>query len=136
MVALAGAVFLSDCLAAIAQGSGQELWDVRSSGQLFSVASGLCAAVVGDGVSLVGCDAALENGSQWEAVGSGQLQLANVDACLTQQGLAAGVLDLAPAAAASASSTASVAHGLWCALVLWWRVVGCGVCRCGQSCGQ
>jgi len=67
--------------------------------------------VVGNGVSLVSCDAAPKNGSQWEAVGSGQLKLANVDACLTQQGLAAGVLDLAPAAAASASSTASVAHG-------------------------
>jgi hypothetical protein len=106
-----GTVLLSDCLAAIAQGGGQELWDLHSNGQLVSVASGLCAAVVGSSVSLVGCDAAPPNGSQWEAVGNGQLKLANADACLTQEGLAAGMLDLASAAAASASSTASAAHG-------------------------
>ena len=101
-------------MAAIAQGGGKELWDLRSNGQLVSVASGLCAAVVGSAVSLVSCDAAPSNGSQWEAMGSGQLKLANADACLTQRGLAVGMLDLASAAAASASSTASAAHGLPC----------------------
>jgi len=60
---------------------------------------------------LMSCDEAPRNGSMWEATGSGQLKLANADACLTQRGLAAGVLDLAQAAAASASSTASAAHG-------------------------
>ena len=118
MVALAGAVLLSDCLAAIAQGGGQELWDLHSNGQLVSAASGQCVVVVGISVSLVGCDAAPPNSSRWEAVGSGQLKLANADACLTQQGLAAGTLDLTAAAAASASSTASAAHGLSYSLVL------------------
>ena len=112
MVALAGAVLLSDCLAAIAQGGGQELWVLRSNGQLVGAASGQCVVVVGNSVSLVGCDAALPNSSQWEAVGSGELKLANADACLAQQGLAAGPLDLTAAVAASASSAASAAHGL------------------------
>ena len=105
---------MSDCIAAVAQGSGQELWDLSSNGQLVSVESGSCATVVGNGVSLMSCDEAPRNGSMWEATGSGQLKLANAYACLTQRGLAAGVLDLAQAAAASASSTASAAHGLSC----------------------
>ena len=73
MAVLAGTVLLSDCLAAIAQGGGQELWDLHSNGQLVSVASGLCAAVVGSSVSLVGCDAAppiLANGKPWETASS------------------------------------------------------------------
>jgi len=106
-----GAVLLVDCLEAVAEGSGKELWQLQSSGRLVSASSGFCAAAVGSGVALVDCAAAPPNGSQWEALGSGQLKLAHADLCLTQQGLAPGVFDLAPMGAVSASSTASALHG-------------------------
>merc|ERR1719336_57162 len=111
VVGTGGAVLLADCSAAIAKGAGEELWQLQGSGQLVSVASGLCVAAVGGGASLVDCASAPTNSSKWEAVAAGQFKLSSSDLCLTQTGPAPGLLDLAPAAAASASSTASGAHG-------------------------
>ena len=130
----AGAVLLEKCAAAIARGKGQELWQLQASGKLVSVASGLCAAAVGADVTLSGCDAVPQNGSQWEATGSGQFKLSSEDLCLTQRGPSLGVADLAPAAAASASSTSNIApgallfcHGLSPPVVLCMRMC---LCRC------
>ena len=124
---------LEKCVAAISRGQGQELWQFLASGKLVSVASGLCAAAVGADVTLSGCDVVPQNGSQWEATGSGQFKLSSEDLCLTQRGPSLGVADLAPAAAASASSTSNIAHGT---LLTWFGIACrlgmrlCLICRC------
>ena len=124
---------LEKCVAAISRGQGQELWQLQASGKLVSFASGVCVAAVGADVTLAGCDVVPQNGSQWEAPGSGQFKLPSKDLCLTQRGPSLGVADLAPAAAASASSTSNIAHGT---LLTWFGIACrlgmrlCLMCRC------
>ena len=109
------ALLLDNCAEAIALGDGRELFSLQGDGQLLSVPGGLCASVgendiaEGAAVSFGKCD----GGSQWEIQGNGQLRLKSVgDFCLTQEGAAPGLRDVAANAAAMASSTGNAfSHG-------------------------
>ena len=109
------ALLLDSCAEAIALGDGRELFSLQGDGQLLSVPGGLCASVgendlaEGAAVSFAKCD----GGSRWEIQGNGQLRLKSVgDFCLTQEGAAPGLRDVAANAAAMASSTGNAfSHG-------------------------
>jgi len=103
-------VVLESCAMAIAAGDGRDLWQRLPDGQISNVAGGRCVGTSGDTVVLMACD----GGSTWETTASGQLKLGRDKGqyCLSQQGLAGGMEDVAARGAISASSTAdTVAHG-------------------------
>lgn len=95
-------VILSSCKAAVAAGTGSEVWSF-SNGKLVNAASARCMSSESGKVGLSDCD---KSGAQWEVLGSGQLKTG--DACLSQSGLAAGAVNVARNAAVAASSTADV----------------------------
>lgn len=104
---------LESCANAVASGDGRDVFTLQPSGQLLNVPTKKCASAVqieeGARVSLADCDSA----SLWEIQSNGQLKLKSAgDFCLTQEGVAPGLRDVAANAAAMASSTTNVlAHG-------------------------
>ena len=111
----ATALVLESCAKAVALGDGRDTFNLQPGGQLHHVASGTCVSVadrqLGEGVvvSLAGCDGA----SRWEVQGNGQLKLESAgDYCLSQEGVAPGMRDVAVNAAATASSAVNaLSHG-------------------------
>jgi len=103
------AVALEPCAAAVAAGDGRELWRHLPNGQIVSAVGDKCIGTSGDDVVLAACDGA----SAWEAQGNGQLKLGGAGQnCLSQEGAAAGVEDVAARGAITASSSAdAAAHG-------------------------
>ena len=112
------ALVLETCAKTVAFGDGRDMFSLQPSGQLLNIPGGKCANVGGseikDGalVSLADCGSA----SRWEVQGNGQFKLkSSADLCLTQEGVAPGLRDVAANAAAMASSTVNAAsHGGSC----------------------
>ena len=103
-------VFLHGCADAVSKSDGREIWSLAPDGSLMSASSGQCLAVGDHGkdVKLLACDA---NAAKWELQGNGQIKMASSNMCLTQTGLAPGLVDVASAASIIASSTLNNAHG-------------------------
>ena len=107
---------LESCAKAVAFGDGRDMFSLQPSGQLLNVPGGKCASVdeseLGEGAFVLLADC--EGASRWEVQSNGQLKLKSAgDFCLTQEGVAPGLRDVAANAAAMASSTVNVAaHGL------------------------
>jgi len=117
MTAKDGNVGLEPCLGAIAAGDGRELWTFQAGGQLLHVASKKCAGVdkatAGGDVVITPCDGA----DAWELAANGQIMIGSQ--CLSQDGSAAGLVNVAARAAAVATSTADAwAHGAFAAVDL------------------
>lgn len=106
---------LESCAKAVAFGDGRDMFSLQPSGQLLNVPGGKCASVdeseLGEGAFVLLADC--EGASRWEVQSNGQLKLKSAgDFCLTQEGVAPGLRDVAANAAAMASSTVNVAaHG-------------------------
>ena len=103
-------LFLHGCADAVSKLDGREIWSLAPDGTLMSASSGQCLAVGDHGkdVKLLACDA---NAAKWELQGNGQIKMASSNMCLTQSGLAPGLVDVASAASIVASSTLNTAHG-------------------------
>ena len=94
------------------------MFNLQPGGQLVNVPSGKCVSVSeseikeGAFVLLASCDSA----SRWEVQSNGQFKMkSTADLCLTQEGAALGLQDVAANAAATASSTVNAAsHGEFC----------------------
>ena len=108
-------VVLERCAAAVASGDGRELFTFQAGGQIANVAGDKClgvrddVAAEGSEVVLTACDEAL----RWEVGGNGQLKVkAPEGLCLSQAGLAPGIVDVAAKAGVMASSTVNaLSHG-------------------------
>lgn len=106
---------LESCAKTSAFGDGRDLFTLQPGGQLANVPSGKCVSVIETEVkedafvSLASCDCA----SRWEVQSNGQFKMKSTgDFCLTQEGAAPGLQDVAANAAATASSTVNAAsHG-------------------------
>lgn len=109
---------LESCAKTLAFGDGRDLFTLQPAGQLAHIPSGKCVSVSETGikedalVSLASCDSA----SRWEVQSNGQFKMKSTgDFCLTQEGAAPGLQDVAANAAATASSTVNAAsHGQFC----------------------
>ena len=112
------ALTLEKCSESAIAGDGRDVFSLQAGGELVSAGAGLCAkARASDGadtsdVVLGACDGA----SKWEFAGNGQLKLVGeLDLCLSQVGINAGIADVASKAAVMATSTANgLAHGAFC----------------------
>ena len=111
---------LESCAKTTAFGDGRDLFSLQPGGQLVNVPSGKCVSVSeseikeGAFVSLSSCDSA----TRWEVQSNGQFKMKSIDFCLTQEGAAPGLQDVAVNAAATASSTVNaVSHGEFCVIV-------------------
>jgi len=110
---------LQPCASTVAAGDGRDIFSFQSNGQLKNVATKQCVGLPPKNsdsgrVHMMDCDAAAANGeSLFEATESNQLKfLGDGDLCLSQEGLGAGVADVAFHAAATATSTLDfVSHG-------------------------
>ena len=103
-------VFLDGCARAVSRLDGTEIWSLAPDGSLMSASSGQCFALGdrGKDVKLLACDA---SAAKWELQGNGQIKVASSNMCLTQTGLAPGLVDVASSASVIASSTLNAAHG-------------------------
>ena len=103
-------VFLDGCASAVSKLDGSEIWSLAPDGSLMSASSGQCLALGDHGkdVKLLTCDA---SAAKWELQGNGQIKVASSNMCLTQTGLAPGLMDVASSASVIASSTLNAAHG-------------------------
>ena len=105
-------IVTASCASGIAAGDGRDLFSLQS-GRLLNIAGRLCVGEVGDVVGgalvLQDCDAA----SKWIGLGNGQLKINTTgEFCLSQQGSAPGIENVAKHVVAVASSTSNAfAHG-------------------------
>ena len=102
--------FLDGCASAVSRLDGSEIWSLAPDGSLMSASSGQCLSLGDHGkdVKLLACDA---SAAKWELQGNGQIKVASSNMCLTQTGLAPGLVDVASSASIMASSTLNAAHG-------------------------
>jgi len=111
---------LQPCASTVAAGNGRDIFSFQSNGQLKNVATKQCVGLPpkdsddSGRVHLMDCDdAAANGGSLFEATESNQLKFLGDGAlCLSQEGLGAGIVDVAFHAAAAATTTWDfVSHG-------------------------
>jgi hypothetical protein len=110
---------LQACASTVAAGDGRDIFSLQANGQLMNVATKQCVGLSqkdggGGRISMMNCDDTSASGDTlFQVTESNQLKLSrDGELCLSQQGVAAGIVDVALHAAATATSTLDfVSHG-------------------------